>query len=359
MARRIRTNAYKRWIFWINIPFGVIALVAVPLFIRLAPVQGSMMTKLKRVDWRGNVLFTASITSFLMPITWGGTQYPWSSWRTLVPLVLGIVGLVLFSLDEIFLAKEPTVRLGLCRSFNMAYSLFATMINALIVYGALYFLPLYYEAVKGYIPLMAGVALLPATFTVAPVSIIAGFIIAKTNDFRILTWVGWAVATLGCGIVWMLDVDTTVVQWVFLTLVPGIGLGILYTSLTFVNQSACADTDMAFGVTLFVFFRCLGQCLGVAIGSAAFQNEMERRLRSLAMTTAQASTLAKEASGMAEMLRGLPDGEDKSNLRHAYTDALRVVWVIMCGLGGAAFLGALFIRRTKLRREHFTEQQLM
>ena len=210
----------------------------VPAFMKLNLVPGSTAQKLKRVDWLGNAIFIAATTSLLIPMTWGGVQYTWSSWHTLVPLLIGVAGIVGFVIYEKCVAAEPTIRLSLLGSYNMAYSLFAALINALIVYGALYFLPLYFEAVRGYNPILSGVALFPATFTVAPVSIISGMIITKTGDFRGVTWLGWIATTLGCGVMILLDVETTTLQWVFLCLCTGIGLGFLYTSLALVNQAA-------------------------------------------------------------------------------------------------------------------------
>lgn len=137
----------------------------------------------------------------------------------------------------------------------MAYSLFTAMINALIVYGSQYFLPLYYGAVKEYNPVLSAVTLFPATFTVAPTAIISGIIITKTGDFRIQTCLGWIITTLGMGVVCLLDVQTSTAQWIFLTLCPGIGLGILYTTLAVVNQSAADDENQTFAVSKFIFAR--------------------------------------------------------------------------------------------------------
>ncbi|KAL9035112.1 MAG: hypothetical protein Q9214_006737, partial [Letrouitia sp. 1 TL-2023] len=293
--------AYKttwRWIFWINIPFGVIGLVMVPTFMKLDLIPSTMAQKLKRVDWVGNVVFIAAMTSFLIPVTWGGVQYPWNSWHTLVPLLVGIAGLILFGVYEKTVAKEPTVRLELLASYNMAYSLIGTLINALIVYGALYFLPLYFEAVKGYNPIISGVALFPATFTVAPVSIISGVIITRSGDFRVVTWLGWIATTLGCGVMILLDVKTTTVQWISLTFCTGFGLGFLYTSLTFITQTASDDSNMAFAISLFIFARSLGQCIGVAICGVIFQNQMRQRLLQIPSLANDAVGYSRDASSL-------------------------------------------------------------
>lgn len=331
----------------------------VPMFVKLKVVPGSTAQKLKRVDWFGNLVFIAAMTTFLIPVTWGGVQYPWTAWQTLVPLILGSAGLAGFFLYEKYVAKEPTMRLSVLGSYNMAYSLFANFITALIVYSLLYFLPLYYEGVKGYNPIVTGVALFPATFTIAPVSIVSGIIIAKTGDFRVLTWVGWLAATLGGGITCLLNVNTTTVQWIFLTLPAGVGLGLLYTSLTFVNQAASNDSDMAFAVTIFVFFRCLGQCVGVAIGGTIFQNQMKQRLLAIPALAGDAVAYSRDASRLVQQIRGLPDGGEKTAIVQAYADSLRIVWAVMCALSGVAMVGSVFVRKMSLNRAHNTEQGLV
>lgn len=257
------------------------------------------------------------------------------------------------------MAAEPTIRLDLLQSYNMGYSMFAIFINALIVYGALYFLPLYYEVVKGLSPILAGVALFPATFTIAPISILSGIIITKTGDFRVVTWIGWIAATLGCGITYLLDVDTTTVQWVFLTLCAGVGLGFLYTSLSLLNQSASDESSMAFAVSMFVFFRSLGQCVGVAVGGATFQNQISQHLRTIPTVAANASELSIDTAGLVQLINTLPDGAEKSALVHAYADSLKIVWVVMCALSGISLVGSIWIRKVSLDRTHQTEQRLL
>ncbi|KAI4721514.1 putative MFS transporter [Aureobasidium sp. EXF-10727] len=351
-------KASWRWIFWINIPFAVLALVMLPLFLKLTATPGTFQKQLKQFDWAGSICCLLSVAALLIPITWGGVVYSWTSWQTLLPFFLGVVGIICFCLWQVRYAKEPILHLALLQSYNMGYSLFATVINALIVYGALYYLPLYYEAVKGYNPILAGVSLFPATFTVAPMSIITGFIITRTQDYRVVTHIGWATTTLGLGVVCLLDVDTSVARWVFLSLVPGIGLGILYTSLSFVNQAASSDTEMAFAVTLFVFFRTLGQCLGVAIGGAIFQNRMFANLRESSATASEASRLARDAVQLVEHIKTLSEGTEKTILLEAFVNSLRAVWAAMCGMAGLALIGSAFVKNIPLRKTHHTDQAL-
>lgn len=132
-----QANAW-RWIFWLNLPFIGIGYIMVVLFLRMNVVPESIAAKLRRVDWVGSFVFVASTTSFLIPLTWGGIMYPWSHWRTLVPLILGATGLVGFVLYERYLAVEPVIRLSVFRNRTAVLGYFGTALHGIIVWTILY-----------------------------------------------------------------------------------------------------------------------------------------------------------------------------------------------------------------------------
>lgn len=297
-----------RWIFWLNLPFIGIAYVMVPLFLQLNIIPSSIATKLRRVDWIGSFLFVASMTSFLIPLTWGGIMYEWSSRRTLVPLIVGAAGLLGFCFYEKFIAPEPAIRLSIFRNATTNIAYLTTTLHGLILWCLLYYQPLYYEAVKGYSPIIAGVSLFPATFTVAPMAVVTGITITKTNSYRWTIWAGWILATLGCGLVVLLEVGTTIPEFIFINLVPGMGLGILFPALQFQLQAASVSEDMAFTVAMFTFFRAFGQALGVALGGVIFQNEMVSKLKKYPRYASQASELSKDAAALVQAIRQTPAG---------------------------------------------------
>jgi len=150
-----------RWIFWLNLPFCALGLVMIPIFLNLHFTPSSMGAKLRRVDWLGTVIFVGSATSLLVPLTWGGVSYPWSSWRTIVPLVIGIVGLIAFIPYEKYLATEPLIRLNVFTQRTAAASYIGTVMHGIILWSLLYYLPAYYEAVKNQSPILAGISIFP------------------------------------------------------------------------------------------------------------------------------------------------------------------------------------------------------
>jgi MFS family permease len=346
----------------------------IPLFLKLNFVPSSLASKLRRVDWVGTVVFVGSTTSFLIPITWGGVMYAWTSWRTLVPLTIGAVGLVGFVFWEIYGAPEPLIRLSIFGNQTASISYFIDVslvarfspwvftdvpmqvLHGLILWCLLYYMPLYYEAVQGYSPIIAGVALFPDTFTVAPLAVVTGISITVTGHYRWAVWSGWAITVLGVGLSTLLKVDTSIPAWIFLTMVSGVGLGILFPSMQFSLQAATTNKDMGFAVAMFSFFRTFGQAIGVAIGGVIFQNQMEKKLRAYPQFAPRASELAKDAAALVQIIKATPEGQDKLDLRTAYIDSMRVIFIVLCALAGVALVSSFFIKSYDLNRALETEQ---
>lgn len=308
------------------------------------------MSRLKRVDYGGCVLAIGSATSFILGISWGGVQYAWSEWQTILPIVLGIVGCVVFFFYEEHVAVEPIVPTGVFKNLNCSASYINTIIHGIIVLSLVYYLPLYYEGVRGYNTTITGVALFPETFTVAPAAVIIGIVIGKVGKFRWAVWSGWLISILGLGILWLLDVDTTIVEWVFLNLIAGVGTGFLYPAHQFSIQAATPDENLAPAVSMWSFFRSVGQTLGVAVGGVILQNQLLHNIRGYPNLAANAIEYSHNASALATMLRNMPPSQDRADLKQAYADSLKVIWATMCGLAALGLLVSLVVKDYPLDR---------
>ena len=329
------------------------------MFLKLAFKPSSLTAQLARVDWFGSFLFIASTTSFLIPITWGGVSYPWTSWHTLVPLCLGIAGLITFIAYEETVAAEPLIRLVIFKNQTAAVSYSATVIHGMILWSLLYYLPLYYEAVKGFSPIVSGVALFPETFTVAPASVAVGILITVTGRYRWAIWGGWVLTVLGTGLLYLLDVDTSTASWIFINLVGGLGMGMLFPSMAFAIQASQTNEDLAFAIAMFSFFRAFGQTLGVAVGGTVFQNQMKSKLLAYPALASKAGEYSKDASGLVQIIKSMQDDAMKQNLQHAYADSLKVVWATMCGLGAAGLILSLGTKGLDMNKPLETEQYFL
>lgn len=183
-----------------------------------------------------------------------------------------------------------------------------------------------------------------------------GRAITALGTYRWGIWIGWAITTLGFGLQILLDVHTSTVAWVFITLWTGIGNGLLYPSLIYAIQAAIPDADQAYGVSLYNFFRALGQTIGVAIGGAIFQNSIRQEIERYPSIAMHAEEWSQDASGLVQIIRTLPEGAARTNLVQCYADALRVVWIVMTALSAFAMVSSVFVQHFDLNRELETEQ---
>ena len=287
-------------------------------------------------------------------------MYPWDSWRTLVPLLVGIAGLLAFVAYETLLAPNPMIPPVLFTTRTAIASYITTTLHGLVLWCTLYYLPLYFQTVQEYTPITSGISLFPLSFTVAPTAAVTGFLITRTGSYRPFIWTGFALSTLGLGLMCLLRVHTSIAGWIFLLLPSGIGLGILFPSLGFAVQASAPPGRMAIAVAMFSFFRAFGQALGVAVGGVIFQNQMRAQLLEYPALAPFATEYSRDAAGLVAIVRGMSDwGEEgvvKGQLKEAYTDSLRVVWAVCCVVLGVAGAISGVVRRYSLDRGIDSEQ---
>ena len=286
-------------------------------------------------------------------------MFAWSSPRTLVPLILGICGFFVFVLYEIYVVKTPLIPLSIFGSRTAAVNYFGTMVHGIVLWCLLYYLPLYYEAVKAYSPIIAGVAVFPETFTVAPVSVLVGIAVSITGRFRWAIWFGWSLTVLGSGLMYLLGPKTSVVAFVFLNIVPGLGMGLLFACMNMATQAAATEKHVGFAAAVYVFMRSLGQGIGVAVGGVVFQSQLRVKLEAYPDIGRNATAVAQDASGLVQIIKALPEGATERNeLVNAYADALKVVWAVMAGLAFVALLLSLLTKGLTLDARMESEQAL-
>ena len=229
----------------------------------------------------------------------------------------------------------------------------------MVLWCLLYYLPLYYEAVKSYSPIIAGVAVFPETFTIAPLSIMVGVAVSITGRYRWAIWSGWSLTVLGLGLMYLLSPETSVPAFVFLNLIPGLGMGLLFASMNLAAQAAATERHVGFAAAMYIFMRSLGQGIGVAVGGVVFQSQFAVELRKYPDLARNATALAQDASGLVQVIKAMPEGVvGRTSVVNAYADALKVVWVVMAGLAFVAFVLSLGTKGLSLNAEMETEQAL-
>jgi len=235
------------------------------------------MDQLRRVDFLGFGILSASIVSFLVPLMQvssrnlhiylklydthyrqAGVVYPWVDVRTLLPLILGVVGITGFLVFERKWANFPLVPLAKFSNRTCILAFVCSFAQGLALWCLMYYIPLYYEFVKGFNPLQSGLATLPEMVTMVFAAAAAGFFVSWTGKYRAVIWYGWATSAVGMGILILLDQSTSTASWILLNIPIGVGMGILSGSLQFAIQASVDPEQLPLAVTLFMFWRSFG-----------------------------------------------------------------------------------------------------
>ncbi|RKF55132.1 Efflux pump FUS6 [Golovinomyces cichoracearum] len=345
------------WIFWVNVPILCLGLIFCVLFLKLQMTRNeSFQTQLCRIDWIGTILFIGSTTSLLIPVTWGGIMFSWSSPKTLAPFIIGLIGLAAFGPYEYFFAKEPMVRLSIFNTVTARIVFLQTFIHGVCLWSLLYYGPFFFEGVRGYSPIISGVAMFPETFTIAPAAAVVGILVAYTGKYRWALWTGWILTTVGLSLLYLEKINSPTLHWVTLNLVPGVGMGMLFTSMAMAVPAACNPIDMAHAAAFLAFCRSFGNSVGVAIGGAVFQNQFKKNLESYPLLKDLAGKYSQDAAALVEIIKFMDKSLMKDQLIQAYADSLRIVWMTMAALAGVALASNFWIKSYSLEKILLTEQ---
>ncbi|KAH7395972.1 major facilitator superfamily domain-containing protein [Cadophora sp. MPI-SDFR-AT-0126] len=320
-----------RWIFYINLPISGVALLFIVPFLNLKYRRvGTIWDRTKRVDWLGNFVLIGAVTAILLALAWGGTKFSWSSWHILVPMIIGFLGIVAFALIQVSgYVDEPTMPPQLFSNRTSVSIYIMAFVHGILLLYVTYFLPVYFQAVKGASPSRAGVELFPTATTIAPAAAISGVIITITGKYRVFHYLGFVLMSLGCGLFALLDEDSSIAAWVGYQVLFGLGNGMVYNSMIPPLLASLPPSEVATATATWTFMRSFGSIWGIAIPSAIFNDRVNHLVRErLANAPAIAAQLVNGKAyerATAVFIAGLG-----ANVRPIvvgiYVDALKVVW---------------------------------
>lgn len=201
--------------------------------------------------------------------------------------------------------------------------------------------------------------MLPETLTVAPAAFAVGIISGITGRYRWSIWIGWTLATMGSGLLLLLEPDTSVPAWIWLNVPLGLGTGMLFPAMGLSVQAACEPILNAQATAFFSFLRTLGQSIGVAVSGVIFQNSFKKKLTALPAFASVSDQYSRDATSVVAILRQMPAGVEKTQLAKAYNDSLHVIYIALLAFSAFCLILSVFIRGYSLNQEHVTSQALV
>jgi EmrB/QacA subfamily drug resistance transporter len=335
-------SASWRWIFYINVPLGAIALV-----VTATALPSTARRVSHSIDWLGAALLAAGTSSVILLATWGGTQYGWLSAPIIALAVVGAAVLVTFFVVERRVA-EPIIPPRLFRSsvFNVASAV--GFVIGFAMFGAIVFLPLFLQLVDGASATSSGLNLLPLMVGLLTASIGSGQLISRTGRYKIFPVAGTALAAIAMLLLSTLTPSTSRVLLSVYMVILGAGLGMVMQVLVLAVQNAAERRDLGVATSSATFLRSIGSSIGVAIFGAIFSSQLAANLRlHLPASALRGNLNPTSLQGNPAALARLP-AAIHSGLVTSVSDSLHVVFLTAVPILVVAFVITLFLREIPL-----------
>jgi EmrB/QacA subfamily drug resistance transporter len=328
-----------RWAFYVNLPIGigVIALAAVTMpSVRAAakPV----------IDYLGIVFVSLGAAGLTLALSWGGTQYAWTS-TTIIGLIVGsLVCLGIFVFVE-SKAADPILPLRLFRSSVFSVCVVLAFIVGFAMLGAMTFLPTYLQYVKGVSATSSGLQTLPLVVGLLVTSILSGTVVGRTGRYKIFPVAGSLVMAIGLYLLSLMDAHTPYWAMALSMLVLGTGIGLCMQVLTIIVQNTVAYRDLGVATSGVTFFRTLGSSFGAAVFGTVYSNVLKG---SLPAALAASPGVDPRTVATPKALHAHPAAQIQP-IVDAYAHAIHVVFLAAVPVAVVAFVLALFLKEVPLR----------
>ncbi len=261
-------QASWRWVFYVNVPIGIVALVVINRVLQL-----DHNPRKAKIDWGGAGLMVAGVGLLLIGVQTAGTHAKITN-AALLYSVVGLVLIVAFIWWETKVATEPILPMRLFRNAVFAVASTLSLITGAVMFGAIIFLPQYLQTVRGVSPTISGLRLLPLLAGLLITSIGSGRMISKTGKYKSFVVAGTGVTAVGIALLAVIRVNTN--SWLFsgMIFIVGIGLGMFMQTLILAVQNGLRREDLGTGTSAVTFFRTLGGAIGSsALGAILIAEE--------------------------------------------------------------------------------------
>jgi EmrB/QacA subfamily drug resistance transporter len=330
-----------RWIFYVNLPLGVMA-----LFVLAATLPSVSDRVHHHIDYLGTALLGAGLSAIVLMASLGGTSDPWGSTLIVSLGVAGPILIVAFLLVE-RRAREPVLPLRLLTNRVFAVTGAVGFVVGFALFGAVTYLPLFLQVVKGSSPTGSGLQLVPLMGGLLITSIGSGQVITRTGHYKVFPIVGTAVMVLGLYLLSTMDSSSSRATIFAFMFVLGLGLGMVMQVLVLAVQNAVEYADLGVATSGATLFRSIGGSLGTATLGAIFSNRLSEELKRF--LPAGAATHAGTAGEVnPKQIAHLPPALRLGYL-HAFTTSLNSVFIVAAAVGAVAFALAWLIRELPLR----------
>ncbi|WP_283132808.1 MFS transporter [Rhizohabitans arisaemae] len=332
-----------RWVFYVNLPIGVVALAAIGSTLRARPEKTR-----HTIDYLGTALLAGAVVCLILVTSWGGTVFAWNS-PEIIGLGAGAIALLALWWRAERRAAEPVIPLRLFTVPAFSVTAVLAFITGFAMFGALTYLPLYLQVVHGVSATVSGVYLLPMVAGMLLTSVGSGQAISRTGRYKVFPMTGMAVVAFAAYLLSRMDEHSSTLQMSVNLLVLGIGLGLVVQVLIIIVQNAVGYEDLGVATSSATFCRSIGGAFGVSVFGSLFAARLAENTRAaLAGVPLPPGFDPASVQGSPQQLKTLPP-DVAGPVIHAYSESVQSVFGYVVPVALLGFAAACFLTEVPLR----------
>ena len=335
-------NLGWEWIFFINIPIGIAALIVTSMALKLHHVR-----RPASVDYLGAATIVGAVTSLVLYLSWAGPKQGWVSGTGIGLLAATVILSGLFVLVE-SKAKEPIIPLELFKHWTFTSNIIFAMIMGIGMFGGLIFLPIYLQAVRGFSATHSGLAMLPLVVGIFTTSVGGGQLMSRTGRYKWMPITGAAVVGLALLAFSTLEVNTPYYVIAFIMYAFGMGLGFTMQVVVTAVQNSVDRRHMGVATASVTFFRSMGGAIGTALLGAILNIRLKHHLEQIVSAAQGARPTGPIETNDVTAIRSLPE-PIKSWVLEAFTRAMDDVFLVAVPFMVVGLIIAVTMREKPLR----------
>ncbi|KAK9473087.1 major facilitator superfamily domain-containing protein [Dipodascopsis tothii] len=339
-----------RWAFLIQVPFVIVSSITIFFNLNLKVPHGATADKLARIDFLGSFTLISSLVLFLVALSIGGNYVPWGSFTVIFSFFFGLVSLGAFTYIELYVAREPIIPIRLLKNRTVFGASFANWLIMMINFSQLFYLPIYFIAVRDISPTQAGTSIIPNFLGSAAGALASGTIMKSTGRYYWFTVTNAVIMAISCMLINQFSLTTG--PWIQMAVITfaGFGFGGVLNCSLIAMISAVPPELQAVTTAIQYGFRGTGSTVGVAIASSIFQNVLKSTL-SDKIVGPDAEDIIGRVLDSVEEIQHVPK-EFVMPIKESYLAAFHGVFYF------CIFLGLLVVAACAVMREHVLSKTL-
>jgi Major Facilitator Superfamily len=333
-----------RWCFYINLPIGAVTIIVIMLFFKSPTIKKDAAVgfwkRLEQFDLWGTLVFIPAIVCLLLALQWGGSKYAWKDGRIIACLVLFVVLSVAFVWIQHWRQENATVPPRIfCQRSILAAAFFGFCVGSAFLL-LVYYLPLWFQAVKGATAIKSGIMNLPMILALVIFSIIAGGLVTALGYYSPFMIASSILMAIGAGLITTFESNTGHAKWIGYQCLFGFGCGLGMQQSLIVAQTVLPIADVPIGVSIMIFAQTLGGALFISIGQNIFTNKLISGLASRVPDLdpkVVINTGATSLKTIPELVKYFPE------VIASYNDALVGAYEVSLAMACISILGSAFV----------------